>query len=89
LLHHYERLMLLVICGFLLASLWVVWPFQERHFVLVRGKERLLESTPVLPSLDSVAAQSFALTLVGIVVVVGAMAISKHQRSAAATGSFP
>lgn len=70
-LHHYERQSLVGISGILIASLWVIWPFQERVYTLVRGKSRLAESSPLLPpmSVDTLyvvacAAIGFALVIV-------------------------
>ncbi len=37
------------IIGLLVASLWVIWPFQERMYEMVRGKERLIETQPYFP----------------------------------------
>jgi len=37
------------IIGLLVASLWVIWPFQERIYEMVRGKERLIETQPYFP----------------------------------------
>ncbi len=37
------------IIGLLVASLWVIWPFQERAYTLIRGEEQLFESNPYLP----------------------------------------
>lgn len=50
LLHHYFRVTLLTITGILVGSLWVIWPFQERVFENVRGKERLMQATPIWPA---------------------------------------
>ena len=58
------------IIGLLIASLWVIWPFQERVYEIVRGKERLIESNPYLPQQlnvclgISIAMMSFGLLLV-------------------------
>lgn len=79
LLHRFERAMLLVICGFLVASLWVIWPFQERVYVIVRGKQRLIESAPLMPSLDGAGLQAAALATVGFAIVVYASAIAKRR----------
>lgn len=78
LLHRYEQFMLLVISGFLIASLWVVWPFQVRDYVLVRGKERLLDSLPIIPPMDSTTAQASALMVIGFALVLGANALAKR-----------
>lgn len=40
---------ILFISGLLIASLYVIWPFQERIYEAVRDKERLISSVPLLP----------------------------------------
>lgn len=50
LLKHHYRVTLAAIVGMLVASLWVLWPFQERTYELIRGREQLVFSTPVWPS---------------------------------------
>jgi putative membrane protein len=71
LLRHYYRNMILLIKGILLASLWVIWPFQERVFVVVREKQRLISSTPVLPrQLDQTVLLAAAFAVTGIVLVI-------------------
>lgn len=69
LLHRFERPMLLVIGGFLIASLWVIWPFQQRNYIFVRGKQRLVESIPVAPPWDSVALEALLLAACGIAII--------------------
>jgi len=49
LLARFYRATLLVIIGILIGSLWVIWPFQEREYVTVHGKDRLISSTPFWP----------------------------------------
>ncbi|MEQ8232122.1 MAG: DUF368 domain-containing protein [Gammaproteobacteria bacterium] len=70
LLHRHERAALLAISGVLLASLWVIWPYQQRHFVEVRGKRRLIESQPAWPDSADPLLTPLALGLLGFVIVV-------------------
>jgi len=49
LLVRFYHAMMAVIVGFLVASLWKIWPWQERLYGLVGGRERLLASTPRWP----------------------------------------
>lgn len=49
LLARYHKSSLLLITGILVGSLWVIWPFQQRVYVTLQGKEKLLSSTPLLP----------------------------------------
>jgi len=79
LLHRFERRMMMVICGFLIASLWVIWPFQQREYVTVRGKQRLIESAPLPPAVDDLSLQSAGLAAIGFAVVVVASAIAKQR----------
>lgn len=69
LLHHFERPSLVAITGVLVASLWVIWPFQERVYVIVRDKPRLLETHPVWPQPDPAALGATALAVAGVVIV--------------------
>lgn len=50
LISKYYRNTVLFIIGILVASLWVIWPFQERVYITVRGKARLIDSIPALPT---------------------------------------
>lgn len=57
------------IIGLLIASLWVIWPFQERIYATVRGKERLIDNYPVIPVWDTITFYSLLLILIGFVIV--------------------
>ena len=70
LLRKWHRVTLLAICGLLIGSLWIVWPFQERRFEIVRGKRRLMESEPVWPvAADETTLGAFALMAGGLALV--------------------
>lgn len=69
-LHRHERASLVAITGVLVASLWVIWPFQARSYVEVHGKQRLLESTPLWPQATTTTWGALALALLGVVLVV-------------------
>ena len=70
LLRKWQRVTLLAICGVLIGSLWMVWPFQERRFEIVRGKRRLMESEPVWPdAADETTLGAFALMAAGLALV--------------------
>jgi putative membrane protein len=72
LLRHYHQATLLLIKGILIGSLWIIWPFQERTFAIVRGKEKLVGSSPVWPdALDGTVAASLACLAAGFVLVMG------------------
>ena len=52
LLVQYHRRTLVVINGLLLGSLWAVWPFQNRIYDTIGGKEKLVSFEPYMPPLD-------------------------------------
>ena len=81
LLHTYERITMNFIVGILVASLWVIWPFQEREFVIVRDKKRLISSMPILPEQFSHALMPLVLAVVGCVLVITINAIAKNRVS--------
>jgi putative membrane protein len=82
LLHHFYERTLAFITGILLGSLWVLWPFQQRVYEVVRAKERLVSSAPTLPGeLDAMVLASFAL------VGAGAMLVFVIERLARRTGA--
>ena len=64
------RVSLLAICGLLIGSLWVVWPFQDRRFELVRGERHPIASEPVWPDAASgTTLGAFTLMIVGLALV--------------------
>ncbi|MCB1768018.1 MAG: DUF368 domain-containing protein, partial [Candidatus Competibacteraceae bacterium] len=70
LLRVYRQGTIMVIIGILIGSLWLIWPFQNRVYVEVRGKLQLLGSTPQLPdSLDNTVLLSVALMVAGFIAV--------------------
>ena len=70
LLREWYRVTLLAISGLLIGSLWVVWPFQERRFEVVRGDHRLISSDPVWPNTtDDATLGAFALMATGLALV--------------------
>jgi hypothetical protein len=61
---------LLLINGLLIASLWVIWPFQQRGYEVFHGKHYLIYTTPVIPeALTGDVIISIGLMLAGLVVV--------------------
>jgi putative membrane protein len=70
LLHRYHQATLLVIKGILIGSLWVIWPYQDRVYETVHGKQRLIGATPVWPeSVDATVLGGAALAVAGFVLV--------------------
>jgi putative membrane protein len=70
-LKNFYRATIMVINGLLIASLWVIWPFQVRTYEIIRDKKYLIGSTPAFPhELSTDVFVALLLTLVGIVVVI-------------------
>ena len=68
----------MVINGLLVGSLWAVWPFQQREFITVREKARLISSQPVWPdNLDDTVLMALALAVIG---VLGVVALGRFAR---------
>ncbi len=71
LLKRFYKQTILFITGLLIASLYVIWPFQQRSYEVIRDKERLIASVPYLP--DSLSAQvgySLLMVIIGLGLVV-------------------
>ena len=70
LLHRYGKPTMAVLIGFMVGSLWVIWPWQNRVYETVRGKHKLISSTPLIPegfageTLTGVAMMAVGLALV-------------------------
>lgn len=77
---HYRRT-LLVIKGILIASLWILWPFQQREYVYVAGKERLISSHPQFPAqFDETVMISIGLMLIGLIAVLAINALAGRNK---------
>lgn len=71
LLSHFYRQTILFIGGLLLASLYVIWPFQERVYAVIRDKERLMSSTPYIPeAFTSQAGYALLMVVIGLGLVI-------------------
>jgi putative membrane protein len=82
LLEKYYQRVILFITGLLLASLYVIWPFQERVYSVVRDKQRLTASTPLIPNeLTAEVIISCALIISGLLFVLVIKHISKNKQS--------
>ncbi len=71
LLHRYYNNSVFFIIGLLLASLSVIWPYQERHYVFINDQARLIDSTITLPvAINADLMIHSSLMLLGFVVVI-------------------
>jgi putative membrane protein len=70
LLFRWYRGTVVFITGLLIASLWVIWPYQERLYQTISGSRKLVASSPVLPAaVDATLWLSLALFLTGCAAV--------------------
>lgn len=70
LMHRFKQAMTLIICGVLVGTLYIIWPFQERSYIEVRGKSKLIASHPVMPEhLQGESLLAVVLIVVGMVAV--------------------
>lgn len=73
---------LLLIKGILIGSLWMIWPFQERHYAILHGKKKLVETQPIWPdAFDSTVAISLSLLVVGFVMVMVIQMLSRRNHA--------
>ena len=87
LLNHYHQATLLVIKGILIGSLWMIWPFQERIYEAVRGKEKLVGASPIWPeAINSTVAVSLAFMIAGFILVMVIHRISNSKNTPAGAG---
>lgn len=71
LLKQFYQQTILFITGLLIASLYVIWPFQTRVYELVRSKERLVSSLPYIPDVFSnQILYSFMMMIIGLALVI-------------------
>lgn len=69
-LKQYYRQTILFISGLLIASLYVIWPFQIRAYEIIREKERLISSVPYMPDLiNAQIVYSVIMMIIGLLLV--------------------
>ena len=86
LLREWYRLTLLAVCGLLVGSLWVVWPFQDRRYEIVRGRPRLVSSDPIWPeAAGDTTLGALALIVVGFLLVAAIHRLARRRGNAPRT----
>ncbi len=81
LLERWRNRAMLFINGVLIASLWIIWPFQRREFVLVHNKSKLVGSTPLIPAeWDFTVLCSAALALAGMAAVLSIDLLARRKQ---------
>ena len=79
-LERWYRLTVVFITGLLLASLTVIWPFQQRVYESAGDDSLLVDTHPVFPTeLSRPALTSFILIICGIIVVLGIRRLHKAE----------
>jgi len=82
LLSRFYQRSLLVIKGILIASLWLLWPFQERVYETIAGKQKLLSSSAYLPEMiDSKLLVVAGLICVGVGLVMAMNRIANRNNA--------
>lgn len=82
LLDRYYRATMHFITGLLVASLWVIWPFQERSYELVGGSKKMIAATPVLPQhFDGLVLLSVLLFITGCTIVFAMHMLANKSRT--------
>ncbi len=80
LLARWYREALLLITGILIGALWIIWPFQQREYLELHGKRKLIASHPQWPdSLDLTVAASVGMMLLGLAAVLWLHYLSARQ----------
>jgi len=84
LLRRYHQQTIVTIIGLLIASLWVIWPFQERIYETVRNKPQLVNSIPYFPvqlSQTVIFAVFMIIVGFGIVIILERLAIIREEEA--------
>ena len=81
LLHHYSKQVVLGIAGILIGSLWMMWPFQERTYELVRDRPHLIHIVPIWPAeLNIAVLAALGWMVAGIALVLWLSAFAGKRR---------
>ena len=76
---------ILFITGLLIASLYVIWPYQTRLYELVRNKERLVSSVPYLP--EAFNNQVFCSTIMMVVGLALVIILDRYSEDTVTIGN--
>ena len=79
-LERWYRTTVVFITGLLLASLTVIWPFQERVYETIEDNSLLIDTHPVFPAhLSGPVLTSFVFIICGIIAVLGIRRLHKAE----------
>ncbi|MCV6636821.1 DUF368 domain-containing protein [Candidatus Albibeggiatoa sp. nov. NOAA] len=82
LLSRFYQETLLTIIGVLIGTLWIIWPFQVRHYVMAHGKQKLIGSTPFFPTdFNETVLYAILMFILGLGLVVGIHQLERKFRT--------
>lgn len=71
---------IMLIGGMLVASLWVIWPYQHREYETIGDKSYLIDTSPYLPSInDTHILMTLVLSITGLMIVIGVDWFAKEK----------
>ncbi len=79
-LQRYYRASMLFIIGVMLGCLRAIWPFQERIYTEIHGKNRLVETIPLWPNADMPILLTLAMVAGGLIIVCMLHLASRHRQ---------
>ncbi len=80
LLSRFYQETLLTIIGILIGTLWIIWPFQIRQYIMAHGKEKLISSTPFMPTeLNQTVLYAILMFGLGLSLVIGAHLLERKR----------
>lgn len=81
LLHHYGKPTMAVLIGFMIGSLWVIWPWQNRVYETVRDEDKLIHSEPMLPAVGPDLWIGVAMMAVGLALVLTLERLAQSRKA--------
>lgn len=77
----YHRQTVATIIGILIGTLWLIWPFQFRKYIVVHEKSKLIASTPYFPdSFTLPVIYALLMMTLGLIIVFVIHVLAKHDR---------
>ncbi|MEK7991393.1 MAG: DUF368 domain-containing protein [Thiotrichaceae bacterium] len=82
LLSRFYQETLLTIVGVLIGTLWIIWPFQIRHYIVAHGKQKLINSTPFMPTdFNQTVLYAVLMFFLGLGLVIGAHQLERRFKT--------
>lgn len=81
-LHRFYKNSLFFIIGLLLASLSVIWPYQDRSYIFINDKARLIDTTITFPPVINIDVMiHLVIAVIGFAIVVGINKIQAQKQA--------